>query len=127
LQDTGCSPAPEGYAPQIEWQQARVVEFSALRKQISDQMMYLDKKGRKPVSSKALPNIDQEDRWLQLIYGKTPENGDTNSLQMSPFLSIILSLNQIAVPACMRRPKYIQFCSDGGGGGLERGENEGRR
>jgi len=40
------------------------------------------------------PNIDQEDRWLQLIYGKTPENGDTNSLQMSPFLSIILSLNQ---------------------------------
>lgn len=56
LQDTGCSPAPEGYAPQIEWQQARVVEFSALRKQISDQMMYLDKKGRKPVSSKALVN-----------------------------------------------------------------------
>ncbi|CAM1327201.1 GEMIN2 (predicted) [Pycnogonum litorale] len=102
---TGCSPAPRGYAPNLDWQKRQVADFSVLRMKIAAHKARNKQKEEFSCPVK-LPQIDDQVGWCKLCFGHNSKHDSSTSDQiadlMQPLLSIVTNMSQALIEAILQ-------------------------
>ncbi|XP_066541893.1 gem-associated protein 2 [Hoplias malabaricus] len=109
---SGCRAAPQGFSPNLKWQQQQVSSFSQVRQSVTKHRQHW--RGQFLDDNVVMPRADDEEGWRRFCLGEnlclnvSPCEGasespglDYTKMGFPPFLSIVSKLSQSTVLAVL--------------------------